>query len=56
MDDRSNPPGFAGSTRPVPPSPQDAQRTTQVNQLVRPDQSAAPVGTGGMNTTPGPRG
>lgn len=55
-EQRTNPEGFAGASRIVAENPQQQMQRTEVNQLIRPDQSAETVGTGKMNTTPGPRG
>ena len=54
-ESRINPEGFAVS-REVKESPQKTQQTTEVNQLIRPDQEVVKQATGKMNTTPGPRG
>ncbi len=54
--DRCNPPGFEGSCRPAPASPQAEQQTTKVNVLITANQATTSTDIAERATTPGPRG
>jgi hypothetical protein len=54
LDRRSNPAGFEGSTRPVVTNPQAEQQTTDVNVLIKADQTISREGMGKADIKPGP--
>jgi hypothetical protein len=51
---RINPAGFAGSSREITAEPQVDQKTTDVNVLIRSDQTVTRETMGKANATPGP--